>query len=261
MLISLVAMLLASIVGWVITGSTATRFTATTTQSFPVATPATLSIQNPAGSVTIRQGSTDQVSVQVTKIIRTLNQSVATRELNNMVVAVTQSGNTIQVQSDYSPSFFDGVRSSRSVDLVITAPQETAVTLRVSAGNATIADLHGKMDLQLTAGNLEVTGAQVTDGSSLSTNAGNIIANVAMTPNASLSVKVNAGNVSLTLPAETPARLDAHVNVGSMTITGWSIPILHPTPPSAQASGALGAEATGTVQVQVNAGTVTVRAR
>ena len=60
------------------------------------------------------------------------------------------------------------------------------------------------MDLQLNAGNLTVSGAQVTDSSSLRTDAGNITANLSMTPKAALSVQVNAGNASLTLPAEYP---------------------------------------------------------
>jgi hypothetical protein len=197
----------------------------------------------------------------VTKVVRTLNQSVATRELSRMAVDTTQNGNTIQVLTNYATSFFDGVRSSRSVDLLVTTPQETTVTLRLNAGNATVSDLKGTMDLQLNAGNLTVSGAQVTNSSSLRTDAGNITASLSMAPKAALSVQVNAGNASLTLPSETPARLDARVNVGSISVTGWSIPVTHPTPPGAAASGDLGTNAAGDLQIQVNVGSVTLRAR
>jgi hypothetical protein len=262
LLFGLLALLLASVAGWFLVGGAATtRYTATTTKTFTVASPVTLTIQNPAGNVTIRQGSANQVTVQVTKVVRTLNQSVATRELNRMVVDTTQNGNTIQVQSAYATSFFDGARSSRSVDLLVTTPQETAVTLRLNAGNATVTDLHGTMDLQLNAGNLTVSGAHVTDSSSLRTDAGNITANLSMTTAATLSIQVNAGNAALTLPANTPAHLDARVNVGSISVTGWSIPVSHPTPPGASASGDLGTNATGQLQVQVNVGAVILRAR
>jgi hypothetical protein len=261
LLFGLVALLIGSVVGWFLVGGATTRYTDTTTKTFTVAAPVTLTIQNPAGNVTIRRGAGDQVAVQVTKVVRTFNQSVATRELNGMVVNTTQNGNTIQVQSDYATSFFDGVRSSRSVDLLVTTPEATSLTLRLSAGNATVSDLKGKMDLQLNAGNLTVNGAQVTDSSSLRTDAGNITATLSMTPKATLSVQVNAGNASLTLPSDTPARLDARVNLGSISVTGWSIPVTHPTPPSAAASGDLGANATGSLQVQVNVGAVTLRAR
>jgi hypothetical protein len=258
LLFGLLALLLASVAGWFLVGGAVSRFTDTTTHTFTVASPVTLSIQNPAGNVTIRQGSANQVSVQVTKVVRTLNQSVATRELKQMVVNTTQNGNTIQVQSTYATSFFDGVRSTRSVDLLVTTPQQTAVTLRLNAGNATVSDLNGKMDLQLNAGNLTVSGAQVTDSSSLRTDAGNITASLSMTPAATLSVQVNAGNAALTLPSDTPAHLDARVNVGSISVTGWSIPVTHPTPPSAAASGDLGAAATGQLQIQVNVGAITL---
>lgn len=261
LLISLFALLLASAAGWMFSGSAGTRFTDTTTQTFTVTAPAALTIQNPAGNVTIRQGDGNQVSVRVTKVVRTFNQSVATRELSRMVVDTKQNGNTVQVQSNYSTSFFDGMRSSRSVDLLVTAPQETAVTLRLNAGNATVADLHGKMDLQLNAGNLEASGVQVSDGSTLSADAGNITANVSMTPAATLSVKVSTGKATLTLPANTPARLDARVNVGSITVTGWPISVSHPTPPSATASGPLGDAATGQVQAQVQVGSISVMSR
>ena len=197
----------------------------------------------------------------MTKVVRTLNQSVATRELNQMVVDTTQNGNTIQVQTNYETSFFDGVRSTRSVDLLVTTPQQTTVTLRLNAGNATVSDLHGKMDLQLNAGNLTVSGTQVTDSSSFRTDAGNITATLSMAPKAALSVQVNAGNTSLTLPANTPAHLDARVNVGSISVTGWSIPVTHSTPPGAAASGDLGTDATGDLQIRVNVGAVTLRAR
>ncbi len=261
LLFGLVGLLLASVAGWFLVGGATTRFTETTTKTFTVAAPVTLTIQNPAGNVTIRQRIGNQVRVEVTKVVRTLNQSVATRELNQMVVDTTQNGNTIQVQTNYATSFFDGVRSSRSVDLVVTTPQQTAVTLRLNAGNASLSDLNGKMDLQLNAGNLTVSGAQLTGSSSLRTDAGNITANLSMTQAATLNVHVNAGNASLTLPSNTPAHLDARVNVGSISVTGWSIPVSHPTPPSAAASGDLGADATGNLQIQVNVGSVTLSAR
>jgi hypothetical protein len=261
LLFGLFALLLASVAGWFLVGGATTRYTDTTTKTFPVAAPVTLTIQNPAGNVTIRQGSANQVSVQITKVVRTLNQSVATRELNQMVVNTIQNGNTLQVQTNYSTSFFDGVRSSRSVDLLVTTPQQTAVTLRLNAGNATVMDLHGTMDLQLNAGNLTVSGAEVAGNSSLRTDAGNITANLSMTPKATLSVQINAGNATLTLPTDTPARLDARVNLGSISVTGWSIPVTHPTPPSAAANGDLGTNASADLQIQVNVGAVTLRAR
>jgi hypothetical protein len=261
LLFGLFALLVGSAVGWFLVGGSVTRYTDTTTRTFTVAAPIMLSIQNPAGNMTIRQGSGDQVTVQVTKVVRTLNQSVATRELGRMAVNTTQDGNTIQVQSNYSTSFFDGVRSTRSVDLVVTTPQQTAVTLRLSAGNATVTDLHGKMDLQVNAGNLTVSGAQISDNSSLHTDAGNVSASLSMTPRATLNLQVNAGNAALALPADTPARLDAHVNVGSIGIKGWSIPVTHPSPPGAAASGDLGTDATGQLKVQVNVGAITLTAR
>ncbi len=260
LIVGLFALLVGSTIGWFLGGGV-TRYTASTTHTYTVAAPVSLTIQNPAGNMTIRQGSGDQVTVQVTKVVRTLNQSVATRELGQMVVNTTQDGNTISVQSNYSTSFFDGVRSTRSVDIVVTAPQQTSVMVRLSAGNATVTDLHGKMDLQVNAGDLTVSGAQITDNSSLRTNAGNLTANVSMAPKATLSVQVNAGNAALTLPADTPARLDARVNVGSISITGWSIPVTHPSTPGAAASGDLGTNATGQLQVQVNVGAITLKSR
>jgi hypothetical protein len=260
LLVGLFALLVGSTIGWFLGGGV-TRYTASTTHTYTVAAPVNLTIQNPTGNMTIRQGSDDQVTVQVTKVVRTLNQSVATRELGRMVVNTTQDGNTIQIQSNYSTSFFDGVRSTRSVDIVVTTPQQTSVTVRLSAGNATVTDLHGKMDLQVNAGNLTVGGAQVTDNSSLRTNAGNLTANMSMAPKATLSAQVNAGNAALTLPADTPARLDARVNVGSISITGWSIPVTHPSPPGAAASGDLGTDATGQLQVQVNVGAIALKSR
>lgn len=260
LIVGLFALLVGSTIGWFLGGGV-TRYTASTTHTYTVAAPVSLTIQNPAGNMTIRQGSGDQVTVQVTKVVRTLNQSVATRELGQMVVNTTQDGNTISVQSNYSTSFFDGVRSTRSVDIVVTAPQQTSVMVRLSAGNATVTDLHGKMDLQVNAGDLTVSGAQITDNSSLRTNAGNLTANVSMAPKATLSVQVNAGNAALTLPANTPAHLDARVNVGSISITGWSIPVTHPSAPGAAASGDLGTNSTGQLQVQVNVGAITLKSR
>jgi hypothetical protein len=261
LLFGLFALLLASVAGWFFVGGAATRYTDTTTKSFAVAAPATLTIQNPAGNVTIRQGNANQVTVQVTKVVRTLNQGVATRELGRMVVDTAQNGSTIQVQTTYATSFFDGVRSSRSVDLLVTTPPQTAVTLRLNAGNATVSDLHGTMDLQLNAGNLTVSGVQMIGSSSLHIDAGNITASLSMMPAARLTMQVNAGNASLVLPPTTPAHLDARVNVGSMSVTGWSIPVTHPSLVGAAANGDLGTDATGELQIQVNVGAVTLRAQ
>ena len=56
LLFGLFALLLASVAGWFLVGGATTRYTDTATKTFTVATPVTLTIQNPAGNVTIRQG-------------------------------------------------------------------------------------------------------------------------------------------------------------------------------------------------------------
>jgi hypothetical protein len=250
--------LLIGVIGWAALGTT--QFTATTTRSFVVSGAPSVTLRDTAGNVTFHRGGDGRVTVQVTKVVRTLDESVARRELGAMTVTTAQNGNAISVDGNFSPTFFDGAPSSRSVDLVVTVPANATITGHLNAGNLAASGITGAQTLDTDAGNVTATDAVLADGSHLTTNAGNVTADVRVLQGAAIEMRTNAGNVTATLPANTPARLDAQVNAGNLTVSGWPISVTG-RGPGHSASGDLGSPATGLVRMTTNAGNITVTAR
>lgn len=232
--------------------------TETVTRTFAVSGTPSLAIQNPAGNITVSQGTSDEIVVQATKRVREPLLGDPRDVLNAMQVQMAQSDNTVTVTVR-----LPNVRGvgDRAVDLDITTPPSINLTATASAGNLTLNSVAGQFDVTASAGNVGATDVTFTGSSHITDRAGNVTLDGTVADNAALAVTVNAGNVTLLLPAETPAHLSARASVGNVTVTGWPINVSRPSVTSALANGDLSSSPTSTITVVVDAGNATIEAR
>ncbi len=253
--------------------------TSDTTQSFSVTNPPHVVITSPAAGVAIVTGGTNTVTVQTHKQAQALTQDSARQLLDAMHVSVTQTGDTITI-AEQSSDIVTFV-SHRQLDFTLTVPPQTNVTARLSAGNLNATGLTGQLNVQESAGNVQlndmtimgsstvhesagnigITG-QLTTGATLDleNSAGNITFAGALAAANTLTVRESAGNVTLRLPQTTSAHITANVSAGDLTITGWPVSVNHNVA-SASASGDTQpgqSNPTNTITVTNSAGNITI---
>ncbi|HKV83293.1 MAG TPA: hypothetical protein VJN88_01975 [Ktedonobacterales bacterium] len=224
---------------------------------YTVTSAPSLDVRNNAGAVTFTPGAEHQVIVRVTKRARGgIFRAVSESDLDKVIVTIAQEGDRIIVDTERaSRSFLKNVE----IDLDITTPASSNVTLQLNAGNALLRDLRGRLNVRVNAGNFDARGVTCVGECRFEVNAGHLELAGAAERGASLDVQVNAGIARLRLPRETPLTLDAKTTAGALEVTGWQV---EKTREIAQhtAYGPLGAEPAGTLRIRVNAGTASVTA-
>jgi putative adhesin len=261
-LLGLIAALIGSLIGAWVGSVGGPRYTVESTQTFAVTGAPHVVVRDTAGNITLRSGDAGKVTVHVTKVVRGLvNESAQRRTLDDLTVATTRSGDTINVTADFATNVFDGTPGHRTVDLLITVPAGANVAVTAAAGNIDMTHIAGVYTIDAAAGNITIRDATFADGSRLSAAAGNVTLEGALASGASMDVSVSAGNVDLRLPEQTHATLDARVSAGNVTVHGWSIPVTRSSVVGANATGPLGSDPHGTVRVSVATGNIDIRQR
>jgi hypothetical protein len=233
------------------------KFTATESRSFPVIERPNIFIRNQVGSVSVVAGEVNQVTVQATKEVRSISQEAAQSELEAITVQMEQNGNSVSVQVDLGqsiPSF-----AHRSVRLLVTVPEHADLDVDVKVGKLHTYGLTGQVQAQIATGQAELRRVTLADDSHLLVHTGQVDLDGELRAGASLQVKMNVGSAELRLPAATYAHLDASTNIGHIEVYGWPVAVRRSFL-GAYASGDMGGEPTGALNVQTDVGSVSVAA-
>jgi DUF4097 and DUF4098 domain-containing protein YvlB len=90
-----------------------------------------------------------------------------------------------------------------------------------SAGNVDIDDITGKINVEMSAGNVTMSGVTMSGSSSVRASAGNMDIQSALAPQTNLDLSSSAGNVDLTLPSDTRAHVVATTSLGNASVSGF----------------------------------------
>ena len=235
--------------------------TATVDKSFSVSGAPTLIIHGVAGRIHLSPGADGQITLHATKRVRALTQGQAQSALDAIRITATQSGNQVTIEEDTSDNggwFFGGFRQTR-IDLTVTAPAHTNLTLTEDAGLVEATGFTGALTTRINAGSATLSNMTMAKGSSLFVNAGSLSVDGAVQTEASLYLEVNAGSANVTLPRDTSAHLDATASAGNVNVNGWNIAVNH-SAAQMSASGDLNPNPTGTITIRVSAGSATLNA-
>lgn len=236
-----------------------TPATATVDKTFSVGDTPTLVIHSDAGSVHVNAGGDGQVSFHATKRVRAFTHDQAQSELDAITITATQTGNVVTIQVDNGNTAGLNFFNDRQIDLNLTTPSNTNLSVVENAGSLDATGLTGKVTTEVNAGSVTLSNMTMATGSSLRVNAGSLTADGALQSGASLFVNVNAGSVDLTLPKDTSAHLDASASAGSVDVNGWNISG-NRDGADVTAVGDLNPNPTGTITIRVSAGSATLNA-
>jgi hypothetical protein len=215
-----------------------------------------LVVRNPLGTVTIQPGASSQIAISATKHVTGLMLGGNGLDLLERVTVQTeQAGDTVSVSVKHPRQFFS--TKAVTVDLVITVPDRTRLDVEVDAGNIELRGGSGVARAEVDAGNVRAEGFTFLGSSKVSVDAGNATLHAALESGGSLEVSVDAGNARLQLPRETAAYLEAAIDAGSLKVSGWQVETKNELV-SHKARGALGPNASGTLRVRVDAGSITI---
>lgn len=234
--------------------------TATETYEFAVGGTPRIVVRNRAGGIRFQAGAAGQVHVIVMKRARggVLGGDASEADLAQIEVRVSQNGDTVRIETEMDRGI--GLGKQYIVDVEVTTPVSADLDLHLNAGNAEVRGISGTIAGVVNAGDFDVADGMLAGRSSLTVNAGNLTLEAAIAQGAALDAVVNAGTMRLLLPRDTPAYLDARTDVGSIDVHGWPVNYSRQLVRQ-KATGRLGAEPQGTLQLRVNTGSITLWAR
>lgn len=196
----------------------------TATSHFQVTVPdhPVITITNTAGQITVTHGDMQQVNVTATKKARASSSQAARNLLNEITVKADSTANGARITAVTGPS---GVLNQKQVNLVVTVPHTSDVTVTMNAGTVTITEISGKLNVTNDAGSVDLRNITLEGASTVSLSAGTLTFNGALAKDASVTATVNTGNANIRLPADSATRFDAKTNVGSISVTKWAATI------------------------------------
>ena len=190
-------------------------------KSFTVGDTPTLRVDNFAGDVTIRGGSTDAIRLVVTRRAR------RNSDMRRISITMSEEGSGVTVESD-KPSGLNNV----SVDLEIDVPTAARLDLNLGAGEMMIDDIVGETDIRSGVGKIDYQGQ----------------------PQGDCRFDLGAGSITLRLPADVNVEVDLNTGVGRMEVDFPVSVSSHLV--GSTASGTLGSGVEGTIHANVGAGNI-----
>lgn len=229
------------------------------TSQFQLAVPnhPAITISDTAGQVTIIKGTAQQVTVVATKHTRATSNESARDQLNAMTVAAvsTADGARITATTEQNRPL-----NQQTIDLRITVPETSDLTLTVTAGTISMTSITGLLNLTSSAGSVDLRDMTLQGATTLKLSAGTLNFSGTLASDASVTATIATGTANIRLPSTSATRFDASTQVGSVHVTGWTTTI--------QQSGAgqsaafdLNAQPTSTMTVRVNVGTINLSTR
>lgn len=235
--------------------------TAETLRTFAVQDTPQLIVTNPAGAVTLATGVDNSIRIEATRHARDRTEDDARKALATIALDLRQDGETVSVVAQFTARASAWPGALRGVDLLISVPVRTKVSVTEAAGDIRVGALTGQQNLHVDAGNIDVTGATISSDSQMRVGAGNVTLDGALASGAALDVRIDAGNATLTLPSSTTTHIEARTDAGDVAVRGWPISTRHTTGATLLASGDTRPDAQSRLTVAVEAGDVTIRAR
>lgn len=214
-------------------------------RSFQVMEHLQLVMNNGSGTVFIRRGEQNFVTIAATKRASGIGVN-----LEKMAIQYDQQGDMISISTNTAWNFFQF--GLRNIDFEITVPEDSGVQVSNGSGRVAIQGVHGDIKLRTGSGRIEasdlqgrialktgsgrvammniagqvtlatgsgkiaVEQAQLVGGAEFKTGSGRITFTGALDPRGSYRFQTGSGKVSLTLPPDSSLKLQAKTGSGKV---------------------------------------------
>ncbi len=132
---------------------------ATEEKNLTVSGPASLTVENSFGNISVKDGADGQVAIKAEKSVWGSTEADAQAALKDLKVVIEQDGNDIHI-SVQQPTDVDVLHigpGGGSVKFTISVPKETTATLHSANGDVSLDGTTGSADVQSNFGNVTVT--------------------------------------------------------------------------------------------------------
>jgi DUF4097 and DUF4098 domain-containing protein YvlB len=123
-------------------------------QTIPAKAPVT--VRNARGDITVRASDDQQIEVSAKKNVRAWSDNEADRIAKPITVQIAQNGDAYEVH----PSGYDTGDARISVDLDVSVPKKSALTVRSDKGDVMVSDFQNDVNVTDQVGDVEVRGTQ-----------------------------------------------------------------------------------------------------
>jgi len=176
--------------------------------------PVKFKVTDDAGDVTIIGADVDMVQIKAVKTAFASTQSHADENLKTIKYTIEQIGDTITIKYELPnmPNFNNG---SKTVDFIVTVPNETTVTVDTNMGEVSVANTKGNVDVKNDFGNITVE--NIEGALSVKTNSGTVTATSIVAGAENIDLSSDFGEVTLKKAGGKNISLDS--NSGNITLS------------------------------------------
>jgi hypothetical protein len=115
---------------------------------------APVTVRNVRGDITVRASDTAQIEVSAKKNVKSWTESEADRLAQSVNVEIVQDGNSYEVR----PTGYNTSDAHIGVDLDVTVPQKSALTVKTDKGDVQVSDFQSDVSVTDQNGDVEVRG-------------------------------------------------------------------------------------------------------
>lgn len=205
----------------------------TEVRTVPASTPSRLRLENRVGNAVIKGASVQEVQVRATRRGRGSTLEEAASNLRQLEVAVTRQQDGIVITAGSANETSERSYLG-SVDLEVTVPTDTHLTLQAGVGNLQLSDLRGSLtivsgignveasgvegDLDIAAdmGNVEIRNSRIASSLRLNGRMGQIHLQGQLPDQGIGEIVAKMGNVVVQLPASSTAGIEASTKMGKI---------------------------------------------
>jgi hypothetical protein len=111
-------------------------------------------VRNVRGDIAVRSSDENQIEVSAKKNVRAWSDGEADRMAKPVTVEISKNGDAYEVH----PAGYDTGDKRISVDLDVSAPKKSALTVRTDKGDVTVSDFQNDVNVTSQTGDVEVRG-------------------------------------------------------------------------------------------------------
>ncbi len=185
-----------------------------------------LELKNTAGNISIKTTSSEDISIKVIKNVKSTDENVKAKILQNMDVAVIADRKKLSVY----PVTADGKKNDLwkwveqqykgaqvSIDFEVEVPEHIKFyTIKGNAGNINMESVTGQVTIEQNAGNVDLKDVKLNGTSDINVNAGMVTIDADIGKADKLAVSNTAGQIRMILPADSGFDLEAKITAGNI---------------------------------------------